>query len=60
VTEACLRKTEARNQWKPKTGLEEVKATGLEANQEKIGATAEHQKDPNEDSTVEKIGALED
>jgi hypothetical protein len=42
------------------TGLEEVKATDVEANPEDIEAIAERQKVPNEEAAVEAIGALED
>jgi hypothetical protein len=43
-----------------KTGLEEVKATDLEANQEKIEGEAKHQEVLKGATHEEKIGALED
>jgi hypothetical protein len=42
------------------TGLEEVKATNLEANPEEIETIPERQKVPNEEAVVEAIGVLED
>jgi hypothetical protein len=41
-----------------KTGLEEVMAMDLEANPEEIDIVAEHQEVPNEESVIERIGAL--
>jgi hypothetical protein len=65
--EACLGKTEVRVETgqdpveaKIKTGLEERKATSLEANQAEIEAIAEHQEVPNEEAAMETIRALED
>jgi hypothetical protein len=42
------------------TGLEEAKATDLEANPEEIEALVGHQKVINEEAAMETIGALED
>jgi hypothetical protein len=38
-------------------GLEELKATGLEANPEETEAAAEHQGVPNKEAVMEIIGA---
>jgi hypothetical protein len=38
-----------------KTGLEEVKATDLEASPEEVEVVAEHQKAPDEEAAVETL-----
>jgi hypothetical protein len=67
ATAACLGKTEGRietgqesREAEIKTALEEMKGTESEAIQERIEASAEHQEAPNENATLETIGALED
>jgi hypothetical protein len=45
---------------KIKTGLEEVKATDLQASPEETEVVAQHQKVPYAEAAVETIGALGD
>jgi hypothetical protein len=59
ATGATVKASQEQMGAESKTGLEEAKATGLETNQEKIGAIAQHQEVPR-GATHEKMGALEE